>query len=252
MAQRIFLATHNSFLLRVRAEGCGRIGEECRLGGLLNPAAGMVRRQRGGAVRAALYGRISTVDKGQDVELQLRDLRRYVEARGWIAHWEYIDAGVSGAKVRRPALEALLDDCRKRRVNVVLVWRLDRLGRSLKHLLMILDELRELGIAFVSYQENLDCTTAAGYLMFQLLGIFAEFERQLIRKRVRAGLANARAKGKVLGWPRRLVVQETVRELREPGGSLRLIAKTTGVSTSVVRQALERGRGKEEVFSLRT
>jgi len=117
---------------------------------------------------------------------------------------------------------------------------------------MILDELRELGIAFVSYQENLDCTTAAGQLMFQLLGTFAEFERKLIRERVRAGLANARAKGKVLGRPRRLVVQEAVRELREPGGSLRLIAKGTGVSTSVIRRELERGRGKEEVFSLRT
>lgn len=194
-------------------------------------------------MRVALYGRVSTVDKGQDVELQLRDLRRYVEACGWISHREYVDKGVSGAKTRRPALEALLDDCRKRRMDVVLVWRLDRLGRSLKHLLMILDELRELGIAFVSYQENLDCTTAAGQMMFQLLGTFAEFERKLIRERVRAGLANARAKGKVLGRPRRLVVQETVRELREPGGSLRLVAKETGVSTSVIRRESERGRG---------
>ena len=192
-------------------------------------------------MRVALYGRVSTVDKGQDVELQLRDLRRYVEARGWISHREYIDEGVSGAKVRRPALEALLDDCRKRRVDVVLVWRLDRLGRSLKHLLMILDELRTLGVAFYSYRENLDFTTATGQLMFQLLGAFAEFERQLIRERVKAGLANARAKGKVLGRPRRLVDAERIRELRARGGSLRAIAKAMGVSTTVVRGALREG-----------
>jgi len=110
----------------------------------------------------------------------------------------------------------------------------------LKHLLAILDELRSLGVALCSYHENLDFTTATGQLMFHLLAAFAQFERELIRERVRAGLANARAKGKVLGRPRKLVDPEQVRVLRENRVSLRAIARTAGVSTSVVRRALAR------------
>jgi putative DNA-invertase from lambdoid prophage Rac len=190
-------------------------------------------------MRVALYARVSTVDKGQDVGLQLRDLRRYVKARGWTLHQEYIDDGVSAFKTSRPALDTMLEACRKRQVDVVLVWRLDRLGGSLKHLLTILDELRGLGIAFASYQENLDWTTATGQLMFQLLGAFAEFERQLIRERVRAGLANARAKGKVLGRPRKAIDHAQLVARRKGGASFRRIAKETGIPMTSVRRALQ-------------
>jgi DNA invertase Pin-like site-specific DNA recombinase len=189
--------------------------------------------------RVALYARVSTVDKGQDVGLQLLDLRRYVTARGWTLHQEYIDDGVSAFKVSRPALDSMLEACRKRQVDVVLVWRLDRLGGSLKHLLTILDELRGLGIAFASYQENLDWTTATGQLMFQLLGAFAEFERQLIRERVRAGLANAREKGKVLGRPRKAIDHAQLVARRKGGASFRRIAKETGIPMTSVRRALQ-------------
>ena len=147
------------------------------------------------------YARVSTTDKGQDVELQLRELRTFTQTRGWAIHREYLDEGISGSRVYRPALERLLAACRRRQVDIVLVWRLDRLGRSLKHLIMTLDEFQSLGVAFVSLHEQLDCTTAAGQLLVHLLGAFAEFERAIIRERVKAGLANARIKGKRLGRP---------------------------------------------------
>ena len=137
-------------------------------------------------MKAALYARVSTLDKGQHVELQLRDLREYARARGWEIVREYVDEGISGAKDRRPALDDLMADARRRRVDIVAVWRLDRLGRSLRHLIGILDELHALGVGFVSIGESLDLTTPAGRLMFHLLGAFAQFEREIIRERVRA------------------------------------------------------------------
>lgn len=149
-------------------------------------------------MKIGLYARVSTTDKGQDTELQLRDLRRYAEARGWTVHSEYIDH-CSGSKDRRPELARLLDDSRKRNIDGILVWRLDRFGRSLKHLINTLDELRSLGVSFISFSENLDFGTSTGQLLFHLLGAFAEFERNLIRERVKAGIANARAKGKKHG-----------------------------------------------------
>ncbi len=187
-------------------------------------------------MRVALYARVSTVDKGQDVGLQLRDLRQYVKARRWVLHREYIDEISSGKA--RPALQVMEDACRKRQVDVVLVWRLDRLGRSLKHLVLFLDELRSLGIDFVSYRENIDFTTSSGKLMFQLLAAFAEFEREVIRERVRAGLANARAKGKVLGRPRKVIDHAQLVARRKGGASFRRIAKETGIPTTSVRRAL--------------
>jgi len=152
--------------------------------------------------RVGVYARVSTTDKGQDTELQLKDLRAFAHARGWQIHEEYVDEGISGILPKRPALDRLLKACRHRQVDVVLVWRLDRLGRSLKHLIMMLDELQSLGVAFVALHEQIDCTTATGQLMLHLLGAFAEFERALIRERVKAGLAHARTKGQQLGRPR--------------------------------------------------
>ncbi len=149
--------------------------------------------------RATIYARVSTLD--QEPENQLAELRQYVTARGWTAV-EYVDRGVSGAKERRPALDRLIRDARRRRFDVLVCWRLDRLGRSLKHLVTLLDELAALGVAFVSLGEGIDCTTPAGRLQLHILAALAEFERARIAERVTAGLARARRQGKTLGRPR--------------------------------------------------
>src|SRR6266513_4099772 len=143
-------------------------------------------------MRAAIYARVSTFD--QEPENQLQELRRYVQARDWTAV-EYVDKGVSGAKDRRPALDQLLADARRRRFDVLVCWRLDRLGRNLKHLITLLEELQALGVAFVSLGEGSDCTTPAGKLQLHVLAALAEFERERIRERVVAGLARVRSKG---------------------------------------------------------
>jgi DNA invertase Pin-like site-specific DNA recombinase len=156
-------------------------------------------------MKAALYARVSTLD--QEPENQLQELRRYTEARGWTAQ-EYVDHGVSGAKDRRPALDELLNSVRRRRVDVVVLWSLDRLGRSLRHLIGLLDEFQTIGVGFVSLREGLDCTTPAGRLQWQIIGAISEFERARIQERVRAGLARARAQGVRLGRPRRRIDPE--------------------------------------------
>src|SRR6185369_1196959 len=155
-----------------------------------------------------------------------QELRRYVAARGWTAT-EYIDRGISGMKDRRPALDSVLRDARQRRFDVLVCWRLDRLGRSLKHLITLLEELQALGIAFVSLGEGIDCTTPAGKLQLHILAALAEFERERIRERVVAGLARARAQGKRLGRPRRQPTAVVI-----PGGTVRAAAKAWGVSKS--------------------
>src|SRR5262245_57140656 len=140
-------------------------------------------------MRAAIYTRVSTVD--QNPENQAIELRRYVEARGWQAV-EYTDHGVSGAKDRRPALDQLLNAAKRRKFDVLVCWRLDRLGRNLKHLVTLIGELEALGIGFVSLGEGIDCTTPAGKLQLHILAALAEFERSRIIERVKAGLHRAR------------------------------------------------------------
>lgn len=151
-------------------------------------------------MKAVIYARVSTLD--QQPENQLVELRRFVAARGWILAAEHVDHGVSGAKERRPALDAMLAAAKRRRFDVLVVWKLDRLGRNLKHLVTLLDELQALGIAFVSLGEGIDATTPAGRLQMHILGAIAEFERGRIRERVVAGLARARAQGTRLGRPK--------------------------------------------------
>ena len=149
-------------------------------------------------MKAALYARVSTLD--QAPENQLTELRRYVDARGWTAQ-EYVDHGVSGAKERRPALDQLIRDARRRRFDTVVCWRIDRLGRSLKHLVTLLDEFQALGVSFISLGEGIDLGTPAGRLQLHILAALAEFERARISERVQAGLARARANGARLGRP---------------------------------------------------
>ena len=183
-------------------------------------------------MRCAIYARVSTSE--QTCDNQLIELRRYVEARGWTGT-EFVDSGVSGAKDRRPALDALLRDAKRRRFDVVVCWRLDRLGRNLKHLVTLLEDVNAVGIAFVSLGEGIDCTTAAGRLQLHVLAALAEFERARIAERVRAGLARVRASGKRLGRPATDVA--TTDLLRTAHLSVRDAAGTLGVSRSVVHRA---------------
>lgn len=151
-----------------------------------------------------------------------------------------MDVGQSGAKDKRPALDSLMNDVRKRKLDGILVWKLDRFGRSLKSLVNTLEELRGLGIQFVSYTENLDFSTPAGRAMANLIGVFAEFERDLIRERVVAGLANAKAKGRKLGRPNGDVDVEKLLELRGQGQTVRAIAKEMKLSVGLVHKTLSK------------
>jgi len=191
--------------------------------------------------KVGLYARVSTLDKGQDTEIQLSDLRAYADARGWKVFKEYIDVGQSGSKEQRPAFNQLMEDARKRKIDIILVWRLDRFGRSLKHLIISLDDLKALGLGFVSFKESLDFTTATGRLMLHLLAAFAEFEKEIIRERVKAGVAHARAKGKRLGRCPKINegLLRTMKDMRDKGISIRNISKELGVSKSLVHKSLQ-------------
>jgi DNA invertase Pin-like site-specific DNA recombinase len=148
--------------------------------------------------RAALYARISTLNHGQDPVVQLRELREFCHQRGFAIAQEYVDKGISGSRERRPALDKLLADCGKRLVDAVVVYRYDRFARSLRQLVNALEEFRSLGIDFISIHEGVDTSTPNGRLVFGIFASIAEFERELIRDRVRSGLAAARAKGSAL------------------------------------------------------
>jgi DNA invertase Pin-like site-specific DNA recombinase len=184
-------------------------------------------------MRAGLYARVSTLDKGQDTEVQLRELREYADRRGWTAV-EYVDNGMSGMKGNRPQLNALMQDARRRKIDCVLVARFDRFARSVSHLLRALEEFRSLGIEFVSLNEACDTTTPQGKMLFTILGAFAEFERALICERVRAGLANARAKGRLPGPKPVTLDLASVAARRLAGESLRSIAASLGVSPALL------------------
>lgn len=190
--------------------------------------------------RVGLYARVSTTNNGQSPEMQLRELREYCERRGWTIAGEYVDAGISGAKDRRPELDRLMADALKRRFDVVAVWKFDRFARSVGHLLQALDTFRVLGIEFVSLSESLDTATPAGRMVFTVLGAVAELERGLIAERVRAGLRNARAKGRTLGRPRVNLDAGRIAMLRAEGLSLRAIASELGVGLATLHRASAR------------
>jgi DNA invertase Pin-like site-specific DNA recombinase len=183
-------------------------------------------------MRAALYTRVSTTD--QHCENQTRELRAYCQARDWTIIPEYSDQGFSGAKADRPALNELRKDARRRAFDTVLVWKLDRAGRSLTHLVSLVQEFHDRGINFVSLNEGIDFATAAGRLQFALLAGLVEFERDRLRERVFAGLARAKAQGRRLGRPRALVPLERLQ--RAAIGSLDEAARALGVSRSTVKR----------------
>jgi DNA invertase Pin-like site-specific DNA recombinase len=188
-------------------------------------------------MRTALYARVSTLN-GQDPEMQLRELREYAARREWEVAGEYIDHGVSGSRDSRPELNRLMADAQQRRFDAILVWKVDRFGRSLRHLVNALAELGALGVAFVSLRDNLDLSTPSGRLMFAVIGAMAEFERSLIQERVKAGLQNARAKGQQLGRPQRIVHRESILQMKAEGLSIRQIAERIGIGYGTVRARL--------------
>src|ERR1022692_3463505 len=192
-------------------------------------------------LRAAIYGRVSTTNHGQDVSMQTRDLEQFATVRGWRLVDSYLDLGISGSKDKRPQLDRLMADAHKRRFDIVIVWRFDRFARSVSHLLRALETFNALGIAFVSLSEQMDTTTPTGKMIFTVLGAVAELERSLIAERVRAGLRNARAKGKTLGRPRVAVDACRIDCLRAQGRSIREIADELGYSRSLVHKTLANG-----------
>lgn len=190
-------------------------------------------------MRVSIYSRVSTTD--QSADMQVRELREYCERRGWELAHEYTDRGVSGAKESRPELNRLIADARKRRFDSVVVWKFDRFARSVSHLLRALEEFRSLGIEFVSLSEAIDTSTPTGKMVFTVLGAVAELERSLITERVRAGLRNAKAKGKRLGRPPSSVSNKEIRQLRSQGASWRAIGRNLGVSATTAFYAARKG-----------
>lgn len=171
--------------------------------------------------------------------MQTRELREFAERRGWTIIGEYVDRGVSGSKDSRPALNQLLDAVHKRKCDVVLVWKMDRWARSLRNLVNSLADLEARGVAFVSLRDNVDLTTPSGRLMVQIIGAMAEFERALIQERVKAGLRNARAKGKTIGRPRIAADGRQVSALRKAGRSWSEICNHTGLSKGTAQRAYD-------------
>jgi DNA invertase Pin-like site-specific DNA recombinase len=186
--------------------------------------------------KVAVYARVSTFD--QNCENQLADLRRYCEERGWRIFKEFIDHGVSGSKESRPALDELVGDARRHRFGVVVAWKLDRLGRNLRHLVMLLAEWEDLGVRFVSLDEGIDLATPAGRLQLHILAALAEFERGRIQERVKAGLDRAKSQGRRLGRPPLSLAPGQLEAVA--GLSVKAAAAALGVSTGSVKR-LRRG-----------
>jgi DNA invertase Pin-like site-specific DNA recombinase len=187
-------------------------------------------------MKAAIYARVSTANNGQDPTMQTRELREYCERRGWAVAGEYVDIGISGTKEKRPELDRLLGEAHRRRFDAVVVWRFDRFARSVSHLLRALETFKSLGIEFVSLSEQVDTSTPTGKMVFTVLGAVAELERSLIVERVRAGLRNARAKGKSLGRPRVAVDAARITALRSQGLSWAKIGVQLGLGEGTVRR----------------
>ena len=192
------------------------------------------------AKRVAIYARVST--DFQSCDNQLQELRAVADRNGWVVVEEFVDHGISGSKGRdqRPSFDALLKASMRKDFDIVMAWSVDRLGRSLQHLVGFLGEIHAKGVDLYLHQQGLDTTTPAGKAMFQMLGAFSEFERAMIRDRVKAGLARARANGRVGGRPRvSAKVSKAILDKHATGLSLRKIAKQVGVGVSTVQRTLK-------------
>jgi DNA invertase Pin-like site-specific DNA recombinase len=185
-------------------------------------------------MRAASYARVSTANNGQDPHVQTREMQEYCPRRGWTIVDEYVDVGIAGNKEKRPELDRLLGNAHRRQFDAVVVWRFDRFARSVSHLLCALENFQALGIEFVSLSEQLDTSTPTGKMVFTVLGAVAELERGLIVERVKAGLRNARAKGKRLGRPRKVVDARKIVLLRAQGLGWKKISREMGFGVSTV------------------
>ena len=188
------------------------------------------------SLRVARYLRVSRHD--QDTRLQADETAAFVKNRQWRLIDTYKDHGISGARERRPELDRLLADARKRKFDALIVYKADRLFRSLRHMVLTLDELAALGIAFVSTTEPFDTSTPSGKLLLHIVSAMAEFERALLVERVKSGVAAARRRGARLGRPRARLDMDRLRELRSQGLSVRKIAETLNVGSSTVQRHL--------------
>jgi len=187
--------------------------------------------------QVALYARVST--DGQTTENQLLELRVVAERHGWEVTKEYVDHGISGSKGRteRPELDAMLKASVRKEFDLIMSWSVDRLGRSLQHLLEFLTEIHSKNIDLYLHQQGIDTTTPAGKAMFQMLGVFSEFERSMIQERVKAGLERAKANGKTLGRPKvSSKTEDAIRKHRNEGMGIKKTAKTVGVGVGVVQR----------------
>lgn len=193
-------------------------------------------------MKIAIYARISTANHNQNLETQLIPLREFCKARGFEVFHEYTDV-VSGVKESRPQLDTLLADAKRRKFDSVLVWKLDRLGRSLKHLIGLVEDFQALGIQFISLTEGMDTTTPSGKLLFNVIGAIAGFERDLIRERVKAGLVRAKESGKRLGRPRSVASGEAMQALKAQGKSVREIGQILSLSPATVSRRLNLNGG---------
>lgn len=187
-------------------------------------------------MKVALYARVST--NGQDPEVQLAALRTHAQQRSWEIVEDFVDHGFSGAKERRPALDRLMKSAWTGRFQAVLVWRFDRFARSVKHLITALEQFRGLNVNFISLQEQFDTSTPIRHAMFTIIGAMAQLERDIIRERVKAGLAQARAKGVRLGRPTVQLNLAALALLQDQGLSLPEMARQLRCSRSTVKRRL--------------
>ena len=200
-------------------------------------AGGNISKKR---AKVAFYARVST--DGQTTENQLQELRKVADRNGWQIIQEFVDHGISGAKGRdqRPAFDEMCKGVIRKEFDLIMSWSVDRLGRSLQHLVTFLDELHSKKVDLFLHRQGIDTTTPAGKMMFQMLGVFAEFERAMIKERINAGLARARAQGKTLGRPKvSLQVENKIRKLRSTGKGIRKIASELSVGVSTVKRVVD-------------
>ena len=191
--------------------------------------------------KVVIYGRVST--RHQTVSNQLNDLREVASRNGWVVIDEYLDEGISGSKGRdkRPEFDRLLKDANRKKFDGILVWSVDRLGRSLQHLVSFLNDIQVKDIDLYIHQQGIDTATMTGKMMFQMCGVFAEFERNIIRERVKSGLDRAKKSGKTLGRPTNVSgnTKATVIELRNTGMSMNKICKTLSIGSGTLYRLLD-------------